>query len=94
MRGGIDPGEHRFRPRVVGVVYAWRIPNPGMGFHPRRVRRGPRRCPEGRLSQRAGSMSPSQSTTSGWGWGFHTVRGGTDPGHHCFRPRAVGDVHV
>ena len=23
-RGGIDPGDHRFRPRVVGVVHVWR----------------------------------------------------------------------
>ena len=22
---------------------------------------------------------------SGWGWGFHTVQGGINPGYHCFR---------
>ena len=24
VRGGIDPGDHRFRPRFVGVVYVWK----------------------------------------------------------------------
>ena len=28
------------------------------------------------------------------GWGFHTVRGGIDPGDHRFRPRDVGFVDV
>ena len=38
--------------------------------------------------------SPSQSTIGRWGWGFHTVRGGFDPGEHRFRPRVVGVVDV
>ena len=25
-------------------------------------------------------MSPSQSAITQWGWGFHTLRGGIDPG--------------
>ena len=36
--------------------------------------------------------SPSQSAISRWGWGFHTVRGGFDPGDHRVRPRVVGVV--
>ena len=28
------------------------------------------------------------------GWGFHTVRGGSDPGDHRFRPRFIGVAHV
>ena len=28
------------------------------------------------------------------GWGFHTVRGGIDPGNHRFCPRFVGVVDV
>ena len=28
--------------------------------------------------------------SSQWGWGFHIVRGGMDPGVHNFRPRFVG----
>ena len=32
--------------------------------------------------------------SSQWGWGFHTVRGGIDPGDHHFRPRVVGVVDV
>ena len=28
------------------------------------------------------------------GWGFHTVRGGFDPGELRFRPRVVGVVEI
>ena len=46
LRGGIDPGDLRFRPRVVGVVEIWNGFEPGMGNYPPRVRRdlgvGPR----------------------------------------------------
>ena len=38
MRGGIDPGDDRFRPRGVEVVDLWKVANPGMGNRPR-VRR-------------------------------------------------------
>ena len=48
---------------------------------------GPRRWPEGQLSPRAGSMSPSQSAISECGWGFNTVRGGIDSGDPRFRPQ-------
>ena len=39
-----------------------------------------------------GSMSLRQSVISGWGWGFHTVQGGVDPGRQRFR--SVGAVEV
>ena len=55
---------------------------------------GPRRWPKGKLSQRAGSMSPSQSATSRRGWGFHIVQGGIDSADRRFRPRTVGFVDV
>ena len=55
---------------------------------------GPRRWPEGQLSPRAGSMSPSQSAITQWGWGFHTLRGGIDPGDLRLRPRLVGFVET
>ena len=63
LRGGIDPGDLRFRPRVVGVVEMWKdfqyedetLSYPGVA--------GPRRCPERQLSPRAGSRSPSQSAS-------------------------------
>ena len=55
---------------------------------------GPRLCPEGKLSPRAGFTSPSQSATNQWGWVFHTVRGSIDPGDHRFRSRLVGVVDV
>ena len=38
--------------------------------------------------------SPSQSAINKWGCGFHTVRGGIDPGELCFRPQAVGIVDL
>ena len=49
---------------------------------------------EGQLSTHAGAMSPSQSATSHWGWGFHTVRGGIDAGDLRFRPWVVGIVEI
>ena len=55
---------------------------------------GPRRGPKGQLSPRAGSKSPSQSAITLWGWIFHTVRGGIDPGDQLFRPRVVGVVDI
>ena len=54
----------------------------------------PRCWPEGQLSLRAGSMSPSQSAITQWGWGFYTLRGGIDPGDMRYCPRVVGVVHV
>ena len=38
--------------------------------------------------------SPSQSAIGRWGWGFHTVRGGADPGDQYFRPQVVGVIDV
>ena len=66
-RGGIDPGDLCFRPRIVGVVEIWRdfssehttLSSPGAA--------GLRRWPEEQLSPRAGSMSFIQSATSQWG---------------------------
>ena len=37
LRGGIDPGKPRFRPRVVGVVEIWKYFNPGMSPYLPRV---------------------------------------------------------
>ena len=37
-----------------------------------------RRCPEGQLVWRAGSMTPGLSTITQWGSGFHTRRSGVD----------------
>ena len=34
-------------------------------------------------------MSPSQSAITQWGWGFHILRGGINPGDLRFRPRVV-----
>ena len=37
MGGGINPGDIRFRPRVVGVVDVWMDSDPGMGSYRPRV---------------------------------------------------------
>ena len=90
MRGGFDPGDQSFRPRVVEFVDVWK------GFSPKDDNlsspgaAGPQRWLEGQLSPRAGSMTPSQSAITHWGWGFHTLRGGIDPRDLRFRPRVVG----
>ena len=55
---------------------------------------GPQRWPEGQLSPRAGSMSPSQSAITQWGWRFQTLRGGIDPGDLRFRPQVVGVAEI
>ena len=54
----------------------------------------PRRWPEGQLSPRAGPTGPSQSAIAKWGWDFHTLRGGIDPGDLPLRPRVVGVVEM
>ena len=92
LRGGIDQGDLRFLPRVVGVVEiskAFRsrdetLSSPGVA--------GTRRCPERQLSPRTGSVSLIQLATSHFGWGFHTLRGCIDPGDLRFRPRLFGVV--
>ena len=38
--------------------------------------------------------SASQSAIGRRGWGLHTVRGGSDPGDHNFRPRVIGVVVI
>ena len=94
LRGGIDTGDLRFRPRALGVVEIWKdiwsvdrnLSSPGAA--------GPRRWHEGQLSPGAGSMSPSQYAITQLGWGFHTLRGGIDPGDLRFRPRVVGVVEI
>ena len=50
--------------------------------------------PKGQITPRAGSMSPSQLAITQWGWSFHSLRGGIDPGYLRFRPRVVGDVDI
>ena len=94
LRGGIDPGDLRFRPRVVGVVNIWKYCKSGDETLSSPGVTGPRRCPERKRSPRAGSMSLSQIATSQLGWGFHTLRGGIDPGDLRFLPRVVGGVDI
>ena len=94
VRGGIDPGNLRYRSEVVGfgTVYnnIWfgcrTLPSPGAA--------GPLRWPEGKLSPHVGSMSLSQSAICQCRTGFHTVRGGIDPDEVYFRLWAVGFVEI
>ena len=48
----------------------------------------------GNLDPRWLSMSGSHSATRQWGWGFHTVRGGINPGILRFRPQVVRFVDI
>ena len=59
LQGGIDPEDLRFRPRVVGVVEIWKDFSPGDVKLSSPGAAGPRRCPVGQLSPRAGYMSLS-----------------------------------
>ena len=96
LRGGTDPGDLRFRPRVVGVV------DVSEGFWPRdgslssRVRRDLGVGPRGnfRPAMAPCHMSPSQSAITQWGWVFHTLRGGIDPWDLRLPPRGFGVVDV
>ena len=94
MRGGIDPGDLRFRPRIIPVVDVWNNFGSGDGNVSPRGTVGPRRWAEGRLPPRVGYMSVSQLANSQLGWSFHTLRGGIDPGDLRFRPRVVGGVEM
>ena len=82
MRGGIDPGGHRYSSRVVGAVDIQRISERGMGPYLPRVRRN---CPplvgEPLSSSYDGDTVELEpiSDFSGRSWGFHSVRGGDDP---------------
>ena len=69
VQGGIDVGGHYFRPRVVGVVDLQKDFRHGGGILLSPSAVGPRRCPEGQLSARADSLSPTanqQSANGGW----------------------------
>ena len=80
--GGVDPGElHFFVPELSELYMYGSISNPGMETYP----------PRGALAL---CTIPSQSATGQCGWGFHTVRGGFDPGDLRFRPRVGRVVHV
>ena len=80
LRGGIDPGDLRFRLWDVGVVEIWKDFKSGDETQSCPGVAGPRHYPGKQLSPRAGSMSPSYLATSQLGWGLHTLRGGIDPG--------------
>ena len=90
LRGGIDTDDLSVRPRVVGVVKKWKDSSPGDGNLSSPGAVGPRRWPEGQISPRAGSMSPSQSAITRWGWGLLTL----NLGDLRLRPRVVEVVDI
>ena len=65
-----------FLPDLLELYMYGILYGPGRERYPPRVRRN--------------STNPSQSAISQWGWGFHTMRGGIDPGDHRFPSRLVG----
>ena len=81
LRGGIDPGDLRFRRGVVGVVDTWKDSDPEMGVYPPR-------------STLALCRIPSESAIGQWDWGFNSVRDCFGPGDLHFRLHVVGDVKV
>ena len=74
MRGGIDPGDLRFRPRafeyIYSGVYIWKDFVPGDNTLPSPGAVGPRRCPERKFSPHGGFMSPSKPANQPVGLGF------------------------
>ena len=72
------------------------IPDPRMGNYPPRVRRDLGVGPRGNSRRALASLAPAyqQSPSTLWGWGFHTLRGGIDPGDLRFLPRLVGVVDL
>ena len=90
MWGSIDLWDPRLDSRVVGVVDVWKYFKSGDSNLSSPGAAGRRPLPKGQLSPRAGSMTPSQSAITQWGWGFHTLWGGIDAGDLRFRPRVVG----
>ena len=87
MRGGIDPRDHRLRPRVVGVSDVWKYLCSRDGILSSLDAAGSRRCPEGQLSPRAGSIGPAdQQSADGGGVSTH-LRVGMNLGDTFFIPR-------
>lgn len=78
LGGDIDPGGVRFQPRFIGDADIWKYLSSG----------------DGTLSfpGATGSISLSQSVTSRWRLGVHTVRGGVDSGDRRIFPLSVGVV--
>ena len=95
LRGGIDPGDLRFHPRV-GVVEIWQDFLPVDGILSLPGAAGPRRWPEGQLSPRAGSTlyEPQPISIDPVGLGFPHPSGLYRPGGSAVRPRVVGVVEI
>ena len=94
VQGGLDPGDLRFRLWVIGVVDVLKDFFSGYGNLPFPGAAGPRRCPQGQLSPRVGSVSSQPISDRPVGAGFPHRAGGVDPGDHRFRPGAAGVVDV
>ena len=82
MEGFLIRGLELIRPECGGTSALAR----GATITARWLHAGTSTFPERQLSPRAGSMSLSQLATSQLGWGFHTLRGGIDPGICVFVP--------
>ena len=66
------------------------ISDPGMGTYPPRVRRDLGVGPRGNSLRALAPGVPANQQIIQWGLGFHTPRGGIDPGDLRLRFRVVG----
>lgn len=78
MNDVVEPGDKRFRPWCVAAVDVLRTSDPGMESSP----------------FGGGSTTPSLLVIIQWGWCFHTMRDGIDPGDRRLRLQFVGVADV
>ena len=89
VQGGIDPGDHCFRPRVAMSSRCMeRCPIPGGDFIVTEC--GGTLTLAERATLAARWCEPQAISDQSMGWEFQTVRGGMDPGDHCLRHRVDG----
>lgn len=82
----LDPGGTCFHHRVVGVVKYGRMNTPGMERHYPGVWRYLDAGPRGNHRRAPSLRALDKSAISTRGWGFHRLRGDTDPRVSVFVP--------
>lgn len=98
VRGGIDPGDHRFCPQVVGGAHEWKGSMIRNATSPTSGATERRRWPEGQWTTLAVRWlyEPRSISDQPRRVGFsQSVAWCVDPGDHCcFRSRVVGVIDV
>ena len=93
--GQYRPGECAFSSLIFwGNIYMCANFRPGDVSLSSPCAAGPRPCTEGQHPHRASSMSLGQLAITQCDWGFHTLRGGIDPGDVHFCPQFVWVVDI